>query len=96
MEHKIMFSPDNGNDGYDSVRACIHNLFDDSDKGESCPIDKCDLSAVDGLPLAMSYCPTQKFENLYDTENALKAGTLFKDLDKPFCGKGHERRAVRR
>lgn len=34
--------------------------------------------------LAAVYVPYQKFTNLYDTQTALKKGTIFKDLDIPF------------
>ena len=30
------------------------------------------------------YVPYQRFENLYNLDEALKKGTLFKDLDIPF------------
>ena len=63
----------------------------------NCPVDggnsacvpmvkNCDFSAVDRFPLAMSYVPMQKFENLYNEEKALCRGTLFEDLDLPFKG----------
>ncbi len=40
-----------------------------------------------GYPLASVYSPLQNFENLYDCENALIRGTIFKELDLPFvCG----------
>ena len=45
------------------------------------------LSGIEGLALGMAYVPMQKFENLYDTDMAFKAGTIFKALDKPFCGR---------
>lgn len=48
-----------------------------------------------GTPLAMVYSPVQRFENLYDPEEGLAAGTIFRDLDFPFypagcssCGRG--------
>ena len=31
-----------------------------------------------------AYVPYQKYENLYDLKNALKRGTIFKELDIPF------------
>lgn len=46
----------------------------------------CCCDAVSGQPLAMAYVPMQTFENLYSPEAAICAGTLFADLDKPFCG----------
>ena len=44
-----------------------------------------------GIPLAMGYVPWQKFECTYEPAQALKAGTIFPELDKPFYG----RRGVR-
>ena len=48
-----------------------------------------------GAPLAMVYAPVQRFDNLYDPEEGLGAGTIFRDLDFPFyptgcasCGRG--------
>ena len=39
-----------------------------------------------GPALAMAYIPSQTFELLYGTEEALMSGTLFKKLDLPFLG----------
>lgn len=44
-----------------------------------------------GVPLAMGYVPWQNFECTYEPAQALKAGTIFPELDKPFFG----RRGVR-
>lgn len=48
----------------------------------------CNLSG--DCPLAMIYSPCQEFENLYEPNEALVRGSLFKDLDFPFraycCG----------
>ena len=38
------------------------------------------------LPLAMAYVPMQCLKNAYCLEEALMAGTLFPELDKPFTG----------
>ena len=38
-------------------------------------------------PLAMAYVPFQKIEGTYNKEEALKAGTLFSNMDKPYLGK---------
>ena len=37
-------------------------------------------------PLAMVYSPLQEFCELYELDEALKCGTLFKQLDLPFMG----------
>lgn len=42
---------------------------------------------LDDLPLAMSYTPMQCFDESYNPNEALLRGTLFPELDKPFCGK---------
>lgn len=38
--------------------------------------------------LAIANVPWQYFTNSYDPERALKVGTLFPELDKPFLGRG--------
>ena len=42
---------------------------------------------VDQMEPAMAYVPCQKFETTYDLCYALKVGTIFPQLCKPFCGK---------
>lgn len=37
---------------------------------------------------AMGYVPDQIFCKTYDLCKALKVGTIFPELHKPFCGKG--------
>lgn len=39
------------------------------------------------LPLAMAYVPFQNWGNLYEPFRALQRGTIFPDLDLPFCGR---------
>ena len=39
------------------------------------------------LPV-MAFVPWQSFENMYDPRTALKHGTAFKKLDKPFARMG--------
>ena len=41
------------------------------------------------LSLAMAYIPFQNLGVIYDDDKALKTGTLFEELDKPFSGKGY-------
>ena len=45
-----------------------------------------------GMPIAMAYVPWQKWQDLYEPCNGLESGTIFKELDKPFLGKGGIRR----
>lgn len=47
---------------------------------------------VEGLPLAMAYVPWQRWGSLYSPEKGFAQGTIFKELDYPFYGKGGCRR----
>lgn len=38
--------------------------------------------------LAMVYIPNQEFRELYDADTGLSRGTIFRELDKPFVGRG--------
>lgn len=46
-----------------------------------------DARIPDCFPLAMAYIRVQPLEKMYPPETAIERGTLFPDLDKPFCGK---------
>ncbi|MCI5492871.1 MAG: spore coat associated protein CotJA [Lachnospiraceae bacterium] len=37
--------------------------------------------------IAMAYVPWQHFQNVYDPDKALRCGTIFPELNKPFLGK---------
>ena len=66
---------------------------------EACPGSRevrrtwADQAGVD-VHLAMVYSPYQPFDDLYDLEEALNAGTIFRALDYPFlptpCRQGGE------
>lgn len=49
-----------------------------------------DLRKLAGYPLAMVYAPDHEWDDMYDEEEALSRGTLFRPLDLPFypgkCG----------
>lgn len=51
--------------------------------GNNCPANKW---GIKDYPLASLYAPIQEFRGLYDSERALKQGTLFEELDLPFMG----------
>ena len=51
---------------------------------EICPFE--DDVQNDKFPLAMAYVRWQKLSRMYPCEIALERGTLFPELDKPFCG----------
>ena len=40
------------------------------------------------LPLAMTYMPMQTWRQIYEPCDAMKAGTIFAELDLPFYGEG--------
>lgn len=42
---------------------------------------------LQNLPLTMAYVPFQQIEGVYNQDEALKSGTLFPNLDKPFLGR---------
>ena len=57
----------------------------------NCQGERNDYKSTDRLtwglenhPLASVYSPIQIWRNLYDPDEALKRGTLFKELDLPF------------
>ena len=37
-------------------------------------------------PVAMAYVPRQKWHTVYELDKGLCAGTIFPELNKPFCG----------
>ena len=45
-----------------------------------------DHDKLSGLSIAMAYVPWQQFGNLYEPDQALRNGTVFQDLNKPFHG----------
>lgn len=55
----------------------------------SMPLTKSGLSALPENPVpAMAYVPFQTDATTYDAMQALKVGTLFPVLNKPFLGSG--------
>lgn len=58
-----------------------------SETPETKPVSKFSDVPLKGLPLAMAYVPIQSFDSTYSPEKALRCGTLFAELDKPFRGR---------
>ena len=66
--------------------------------GGNCGVCDCDGDngskvcgfGVEGVVLAAVWAPLNRFADLYDTDTALRRGTLFAALDKPFYGEGKE------
>jgi len=43
---------------------------------------------MDEFPVAMAYVPWQKLDKIYENlEEAFHEGTIFPELNKPFCGR---------
>ena len=51
------------------------------------PVDNVKRDYMEHMSLAMAYVPWQRFGQTYDLSKALCVGTIFPELDKPFCGK---------
>ena len=51
-----------------------------------CATSDMDTGLCGPLSLAMAYVPKQYWRALYGEEEGLLAGTLFRELDKPFLG----------
>ena len=60
-----------------------HGSMDHGEIGNTYP---CGENGVEGRALAMVYAPIQQWRNAYDPHTALHRGTLFRELDMPFCG----------
>ncbi|MEZ3434723.1 MAG: spore coat associated protein CotJA [Lachnospiraceae bacterium] len=62
-----------------------------SPQEEVCPVCRDTRTTYDelsGMPLAMAYVPWQEWQNIYEAEKGFCRGTIFEELDKPFCGIG--------
>lgn len=46
------------------------------------------LEESESYPIGMSYTPWQSWKNTYDNHRGLMSGTIFPELDKPFCAAG--------
>ena len=49
--------------------------------------ERYDMSSCQDFALAMAYVPCQHFEHVYEPDRALQVGTIFPELNKPFCGR---------
>ena len=52
------------------------------------PSQICRTDPLASVPIAMAYVPWQSFREIYDFHKGLSRGTIFPELDKPFCGRG--------
>lgn len=53
--------------------------------GSSCGCGR-DAQPLSDMALAMGYVPWQVWRDVYEPAQGLKRATIFKELDKPFCG----------
>ena len=44
-------------------------------------------TVLSGLPIAMAYVPWQSYGNIYPLQQALRNGTIFRELDFEFAGR---------
>ena len=54
--------------------------------GKDCYKEDCMDKLGSRFPIAMAYVPWQQWGELYEPDCALQQGTLFKELNKIFCG----------
>ena len=52
------------------------------------PVTPCDDKHDHDMVLAMAYVKWQTWQKIYDPEKALHHGTIFQELNLPFCGIG--------
>lgn len=45
-------------------------------------------NSIDSFEIAMAYVPWQRWKRTYDPHRSLMSGTIFPELDKPFCAAG--------
>ena len=58
--------------------------------GSGCHEHACsdNTSNISMQVLAMAYVPWQRWQEIYDVCDGFQRGTIFRELDKPFHGKG--------
>lgn len=93
MDRRQM-NPRNRNNGCDTCEPCRNErVADNCEMNCSRAQSRCDddcsrgRDMLYGVPLAMGYVPWQNFECTYEPAQALQAGTIFPELDKPFYGR---------
>ena len=60
------------------------------------PRDNCSSQDCDNWAIGMGYVPWQKMTNVYEPAQALRTGTLFPELEKPFMAHPMARKGARR
>lgn len=54
----------------------------------TCAVERTEKDGLEDMPLAMAYVPWQRWQNIYDAEKGFCNGTIFQELNLPFCGVG--------
>lgn len=72
MTRQVQQPPKNDNTGSNYDCGC--------EDRETCEVNSC----LNGKHLAMAYFPDQSFDEMFDVDEALSHGTLFKKLELPF------------
>ncbi len=93
MERNENGMPVAPNGGARSNLGTLENFFGENSRGgcrgtqnDGEQADAC----LDSLPLAYAFVPWQRWRLLYSPEDALGAGTLFEELNKPLGVYGNE------
>ena len=90
VEGRELSCTQNGARGTNACESAVYER-----EGCACPVDcpsvpesRFGLQCCrETFPLAMTYIPSQQFDNLYDCPmDGLSRGTIFKELDFPFFG----------
>jgi hypothetical protein len=55
--------------------------------GDSCDCNHQQPDPLRGLAIAMGYVPWQHMTTTYEPDKALREGTIFPELNKPFGGR---------
>ena len=64
----------------------LNEKTDDTVTASAVPVFNSNNDFCEEKALAMAYVPFQKWEDVFDMEEALKRGTLFAQLYKPYIG----------
>lgn len=84
----------NSSDMSCSVRRTMENRAEENRRMEERSMENCHMNDCSmeersmQKPLAMGYVPMQTWSEPLPIGRALRIGTIFEELHKPFCGKG--------
>lgn len=71
-------------DIFDFSGVSLEQMLSVGSKTKATPVsDICDMA---DMPLAMAFVKMQTYKKTYEPDSALTFGTIFPELNKPFCG----------